>query len=59
MTTWEYKLVPMKGGLRAFSTLEQELADLGLEGWELAAIDYGCWILKRPRTSEISKGRAR
>lgn len=53
MKKWEYKFishgsVPQRGGL--FSTVDDArvyLEEQGDDGWELAGIDYGCFIFKR------------
>jgi hypothetical protein len=48
--TWEYKLVSMGNPLQA--EVELRANALGKLGWELAAIDAGVWVFKRPSASE-------
>jgi len=43
---WEYKLVSMGNPLEA--DVESRANALGKQGWDLAAIDAGVWIFKRP-----------
>jgi len=47
---WEYKLVSMGNPLQA--EVELRANALGKLGWELAAIDAGVWVFKRPAASE-------
>jgi hypothetical protein len=43
---WEYKLVSMGNPLEP--DVEQRANAFGRLGWELAAIDAGVWVFKRP-----------
>jgi hypothetical protein len=47
---WEYQLVSMGNPLEA--GVEERANALGAAGWELAAIDAGVWVFKRPRAEE-------
>ena len=47
---WEYKLVSMGNPLEPDT--EPRANALGKLGWELAAIDAGVWIFKRPLVEE-------
>lgn len=54
MKMFEYRIVPSPKR-STVSELTDALNDLGAQGWELVVLDYGCWILKRERQSEVSK----
>ena len=43
---WEYRLVSMGNPLQPET--EQRANAFGRQGWELAAIDAGVWVFKRP-----------
>jgi len=43
---WEYKLVSMGNPLEPDVELRANV--LGKQGWDLAAIDAGVWVFKRP-----------
>ena len=47
---WEYRLVSMGNPLQPET--EQRANALGKQGWELAAIDAGVWVFKRPLTED-------
>ena len=48
-TVWEYMLEPQP----TYSDLaERRLNELGAEGWQLCAIGYHAFILRRPKVSE-------
>jgi hypothetical protein len=47
---WEYRLVSIGNPLQPET--EQRANAFGKQGWELAAIDAGVWIFKRPLTEE-------
>jgi hypothetical protein len=47
---WEYKLVHMGNPLEA--GVEERANAFGQHGWELAAIDAGVWVFKRPAREE-------
>jgi hypothetical protein len=47
---WEYKLVTMGNPLEPDTGVRANA--VGKLGWELAAIDAGVWIFKRPVTEE-------
>jgi hypothetical protein len=47
---WEYRLVSMGNPLQPET--EQRANAIGKQGWELAAIDAGVWVFKRPLTDE-------
>ena len=47
---WEYRLVSIGNPLQPET--EQRANALGKQGWELAAIDAGVWIFKRPLAEE-------
>ena len=47
---WEYKLVSMGNPLEPDT--EMRANAMGKLGWELAAIDAGVWIFKRPLIEE-------
>jgi hypothetical protein len=49
---WEYKLVSMGNPLEA--DVELRANALGKQRWELAAIDAGVWIFKRPYDEEAA-----
>jgi hypothetical protein len=49
---WEYKLVSMGNPLEP--DIEPRANRLGKLGWELAAIDAGVWIFKRPFINDHS-----
>jgi hypothetical protein len=51
-TPWEYKLVSMGNPLEPDTELRAN--GIGKLGWELAAIDAGVWIFKRPLVAEQS-----
>jgi len=51
---WEYKLISMGNPLEADVELRANV--LGKQGWELAAIDAGVWIFKRPFSEEPAAG---
>lgn len=44
---FEYALEPTPGRFESAAEIEMFLNEQGYEGWELCAIDYGCFILKR------------
>jgi hypothetical protein len=48
---WEYRLVSMGNPLEPET--EGRANAVGKQGWELAAIDAGVWIFKRPLTEEL------
>lgn len=45
MIKWEYMLVLQP---KTPTVAEDDLNSLGMDGWELCGIDYGCFIFKRP-----------
>ena len=47
---WEYRLVSMGNPLQPET--EQRANAFGKQGWELAAIDAGVWVFKRPLAPE-------
>jgi hypothetical protein len=47
---WEYKLVSMGNPLQPDTELRANV--VGKLGWELAAIDAGVWVFKRPQTDQ-------
>jgi hypothetical protein len=51
-TPWEYKLVSMGNPLEPDTELRAN--SIGKLGWELAAIDAGVWVFKRPMVTEQS-----
>lgn len=51
-TPWEYKLVSMGNPLEPDTELRAN--SIGKLGWELAAIDAGVWVFKRPLGAEQS-----
>ena len=53
---WEYKLVSMGNPLEA--DVELRANALGKQGWELATIDAGVWIFKRPAHEEPAEANA-
>ncbi|MDQ6675637.1 MAG: hypothetical protein M3069_33715 [Chloroflexota bacterium] len=53
-TSWEYKLVSMGNPLEPDTELRANT--IGRSGWELAAIDAGVWIFKRPLVEEAATG---
>jgi hypothetical protein len=53
---WEYKLVSMGNPLEPDVELRANV--LGKQGWELACIDAGVWIFKRPTANEAVAGGA-
>ena len=53
---WEYKLVSMGNPLEA--DVELRANALGKQHWELAAIDAGVWIFKRPLEDEAATASA-
>jgi len=50
VTVWEYKLVSMGNPLEP--DVETRANAFGSQGWELAAIEAGVWVFKRPRVGE-------
>jgi hypothetical protein len=56
MGAWEYKLVSMGNPLEADVELRANV--LGKQGWELAAIDAGVWVFKRPASEEANTAGA-
>ena len=50
VTPWAYKLVSMGNPLEPDT--EERANAIGKQGWELAAIDAGVWIFKRPLQAE-------
>ena len=54
VTPWEYKLVSMGNPLEPDT--EERANAIGKQGWELAAIDAGVWIFKRPLVEEAATG---
>lgn len=50
LTVWEYKLVSMGNPLEP--DVETRANAFGQQGWELAAIEAGVWVFKRPRLGE-------
>jgi hypothetical protein len=53
-TSWEYKLVSMGNPLEPDTELRANA--VGKLRWELAAIDAGVWIFKRPLADESATG---
>ena len=53
-TCWEYKLVSMGNPLEPDTELRANT--IGKQCWELAAIDAGVWIFKRPLVEESATG---
>ena len=53
-TSWEYKLVSMGNPLEPDTELRANT--VGKLRWELAAIDAGVWIFKRPLVDESATG---
>jgi hypothetical protein len=53
-TSWEYKLVSMGNPLEPDTELRAN--SVGKLRWELAAIDAGVWIFKRPLVEEAATG---
>jgi hypothetical protein len=53
-TSWEYKLVSMGNPLEPDTELRANT--VGKLRWELAAIDAGVWIFKRPCLEESATG---
>ncbi len=53
-TSWEYKLVSMGNPLEPDTELRANT--VGKLRWELAAIDAGVWIFKRPFVEEAATG---
>jgi hypothetical protein len=53
-TSWEYKLVSMGNPLEPDTELRANT--VGKLRWELAAIDAGVWIFKRPLADESATG---
>src|ERR1700682_637974 len=53
-TSWEYKLVSMGNPLEPDTELRANT--VGKLRWELAAIDAGVWIFKRPLVEEVATG---
>jgi hypothetical protein len=53
---WAYRLVSMGNPLQPET--EQRANALGKQGWELAAIDAGVWVFKRPLTDETEPADA-
>src|ERR1700694_1504474 len=53
-TSWEYKLVSMGNPLEPDTELRANT--VGKLRWELAAIDAGVWIFKRPLAEESATG---
>lgn len=53
-TCWEYKLVSMGNPLEPDTELRANT--VGKQHWELAAIDAGVWIFKRPLVEEAATG---
>ena len=53
-TSWEYKLVSMGNPLEPDTELRANT--VGKLRWELAAIDAGVWIFKRPLVEESATG---
>jgi hypothetical protein len=53
-TGWEYKLVSMGNPLEPDTELRANT--VGKLRWELAAIDAGVWIFKRPLVEEAATG---
>jgi len=51
---WEYKLVSMGNPLEPDVELRANV--VGKQGWELATIDAGVWIFKRPAVEEAVAG---
>lgn len=51
-THWEYKLVTMGNPLEPDT--EPRANAHGRQGWELAGIDAGVWIFKRPLVDEAA-----
>ncbi|HEV7664413.1 MAG TPA: hypothetical protein VGQ62_12815 [Chloroflexota bacterium] len=47
---WEYKLISMGNPLEPDT--EPRANAVGKQGWELAAVDAGVWIFKRPLVEE-------
>ncbi len=52
--SWEYKLVSIGNPLEPDTELRANT--FGKLGWELAAIDAGVWIFKRPLVEEAATG---
>ena len=53
-TCWEYKLVSMGNPLEPDTELRANT--VGKLHWELAAIDAGVWVFKRPLVEEAATG---
>ena len=53
-TCWEYKLVSMGNPLEPDTELRANT--VGKLRWELAAIDAGVWVFKRPLVEESATG---
>src|ERR1700694_1370640 len=53
-TSWEYKLVSMGNPLEPDTELRANT--VGKLRWELAAIDAGVWVFKRPLVEESATG---
>jgi hypothetical protein len=53
-TSWEYKLVSMGNPLEPDTELRANT--VGKMRWELAAIDAGVWVFKRPLVEEAATG---
>ena len=49
-SAWEYRVVPM--GTPPPAGAEERANELGTQGWELAAVDAGVWVFKRPAPSD-------
>ena len=47
MKKYEYLLIPQPERPNRTTSISDFLDGLGLDGWELCAIDYGCFIFKR------------
>lgn len=52
MRPWEYKLVSMGNPLEPDVEIRANV--LGKQGWELATIDAGVWVFKRPADNETA-----
>ena len=53
---WEYRLVSIGNPLQPET--EQRANAFGKQGWELAAIDAGVWIFKRPLAEDAEPAPA-
>ena len=51
-TAWEYKLLSIGNPLEPDTELRANA--FGKQGWELATIDAGVWIFKRPVATEAA-----